>query len=432
MSKMKNIAVAIAISSFLAANFYLLFSDKSIITKSVYVDGFERMTSSDYQEKLAKEGFIAPTETYTVYVNGEDTVDSWLVKEGDLVTVGDEIAILQTERAEGQRAVWEAESEALQQQYASVESMISSLESDRRAARSDSSSNVNRQDNVSEGAEDTKLEVGLNVDVQVDVKQDGSFAQAIAAAEQDLAEIDRQLTVVEAQLAQSPDRPALISPVDGVVSKVTRVGSTLAVDIFSSQKVIVTYTTNEEWLKIEKGNPVIIQGAGFENAVEGTVLSVSQAPAIDNEWLHAYQALDVKQVTNPLSHYEVRILTDGAVESIPYGSNLNAVIIVNEALDAISVKEKWLHDLYKESASVWMINKDGRAEKRDVKTPFAWETRAVVTEGLTLGDIVLHEPSLMQYVYEPKVFLPIPSDLPSKKEWRAFGWRNYVKYILIR
>jgi len=196
--------------------------------------------------------------------------------------------------------------------------------------------------------------------------------------------------------------------------------------------IVIAIYKYEEWLKIEKGNPVIIQGAGFENAVEGTVLSVSQAPAIDNEWLHAYQALDVTQVTNPLSHYEVRILTDGAVESIPYGSNLNAVIIVNEALDAISVKEKWLHDLYKESASVWMINKDGRAEKRDVKTPFAWETRAVVTEGLTLGDIVLHEPSLKQYVYEPKVFLPIPSDLPSKKEWRAFGWRNYVKYILIR
>ena len=46
----------------------------------------------------------------------------------------------------------------------------------------------------------------MNVDVQVDVKQDGSFAQAISAAEQELAEIDRQLTVVEAQLSQRPDK----------------------------------------------------------------------------------------------------------------------------------------------------------------------------------------------------------------------------------
>ena len=108
------------------------------------------------------------------------------------MTVGDEIAILQTERAEGQRAVWEAELEALQQQTSSVRSMISGLESERKKAQSDSSSNVKRKDNVSENTTDTKVEVGLNVDVQVDVKQDGSFAQAIAAAEQDLAEIERQ------------------------------------------------------------------------------------------------------------------------------------------------------------------------------------------------------------------------------------------------
>ena len=37
MSKKTNIAVAIAISSFLAMNLYLLFSDKSVITQiSVY------------------------------------------------------------------------------------------------------------------------------------------------------------------------------------------------------------------------------------------------------------------------------------------------------------------------------------------------------------------------------------------------------------
>ncbi len=432
MGKMKNIAVSIAVSAFLAANMYLLFSDKSVITKSVYVDRYERMTSSNFQEKLAKESFVAPEEIYTVYVGNEDTVDSWLVKEGDLVTVGEEIAILQTERAEGQRAVWEAELEALLQQRYSVQDMIRNLESDRKGAKSESSSNVNRKDDVSENTDETKLRVGLNVDVQVDVKQDGSFAQAIAAAEQDLAEIERQETVVEAQLAQNPGRPALISPVDGVVSKVTRTGSTLAVDIFSSKKVIVTYAKDDEWKKIESDNPVLIQGNGLENAVEGTVLSVSSAPAVDNEWLDAYKALDGTGVKNPLSYYEVRMMTDSDIELVPFGTNMNAVVILNEALDAISVKEKWLHDLYKETANAWLINDTGRAEKVDIATPFTWETRAIVTEGLHLGDVVIYDPSMHTYEYNPKVFLPFPSEMPTKKEWRAFGWRNYVKYILIR
>lgn len=432
MSKVKTIAVSIAISSFLAGNLYLLFSDKSVITKSVYVERYERATNSNHQEKIAKEGFIAPEEIYTVYVGNEDTVDSWHVKEGDFVTVGDEIATLQTERAEGQRAVWEAERDALRQQDSAVRSMISNLESERRKAESDSSSNVNRKDNVSENKDDTKVEVGLNVDVQVDVKQDGSFAQAIAAAEQDLAEIERQQAVVDAQLSQDSARPSLISPVDGVVSKVTRSGSILAVDIFSSQKVVVTYAKNEEWQQIENGDTVLIQGNGFENAAEGTVLSVSEAPATDNEWLSAYKALDDTKVKNPLSYYEVRILTDASVEAVPFGANVNAVVIVNEALEAITVNEKWLHDFYKESAYVWVIDDSGRATKVDVTTPFTWKTRAIVADGLQLGDVVFHEPSLKMDEYAPKVFLPLPSDLPSKAQWRAFGWKNYLKYILIR
>ncbi len=432
MNKVTNIAVAVAISAFLAVNFYLLFSDKSIITKSVYVERYERMTSSDHREELAKEGFFAPEETYTVYVGNDDTVDSWLVKEGDPVKVGDEIAILQTERAEGQRAVWEAELEALQQQTSSVRSMISGLESERKKAQSDSSSNVNRKDNVEGDTADKKVEVGLNVDVQVDVKQDGSFAQAIAAAEQELSEIERQQTVVEAQLAQNPGRPALISPVDGVVSKVTRTGSTLSVAIFSSQKVIVTYANGDEWHQIESGDQVLIQGDGIENAVEGTVLSVSQAPAVDNEWLQAYKVHDETEVKNPLSYYEVRILTDATDQSVPFGVNVNAIVIVNEALDVISVKEKWLHDLYNETAYAWIIDDSGRAKQVEIVTPFTWKARAIVSQGLKLGDVAVYEPALVTYGYAPRVFMSLPTELPSKKQWRAFGWRNYVKYILIR
>ncbi len=54
MNKVTNIAVAIAISAFLAVNLYLLFSDKSVITKSVYVDRYERMTAKDYQQEACK------------------------------------------------------------------------------------------------------------------------------------------------------------------------------------------------------------------------------------------------------------------------------------------------------------------------------------------------------------------------------------------
>ena len=124
----------------------------------------------------------------------------------------------------------------------------------------------------------------------------------------------------------------------------------------------------------------MIQGAGVEKAVEGTVLSVSQAPAGDNEWLHAYKALDDKQVKNPLAYYEVAYFTDSDVESVPFGTNVNAVVVVNEAQEAISVKEKWLNTRYEESASVWMID-TGPCHERDVETPLVGNP-CIVLEGL--------------------------------------------------
>lgn len=432
MNKTMNLLVAVGISAFLACNLYLMFSSKSVIPKSIYVSQYERMTSGEHSEKLAKEGLVAPAEVYTVYVSSDEVVDTWEVKEGDYVYPGDEIATLQTVRAEGQRSVWEAEREALMAQKSAVLSQLDSLESERESAQSDSSSKVRRSDSVREGNEDTSVEVGWNVDVQVDVKQDGSYAQAIASAEQKLADIERQLVVVETQLAQNPSHPALISPVEGVVSQVIRTGSTIAVDIYSSQKVIVTYATNLEWKQIEQGDRVLVQGGNLETATVGTVLSVSQTPAIPDRWLDAYQALDPKEVKNPLAYYEVRIMAETEMETTPFGANLNAVVLVNEAPDSFSVKERWLDKKLDDQAAVWVIDQDGLATKLNVTTPFSWKTRAVVTQGLQLGEMVVHAEELRKYNGTPRVFMSMPIDFPAKSEWKAFGWRNYIEYMWIK
>lgn len=421
MNKKMNIAVAIAISSFLAMNFYLLFSDKSVIPKSVYIDRYEQMATHHVQQEIGKEGLVAPFETYTVYVGREETVDTWFVQEGDHVDVGDNLAFLQTEHVEGQRAIWEADLQALDEQESAILSLISNLEAERKYSSSDSSANVSE-----------KVEGEWNVDVQVDVKQDASFAQAISAAEQELAMIERQRVVVEAQLAQNATKPALVSPVEGVVSNITRHGTMLAVDIFSSQRIVVTYAKNKEWQQIENGDRVLIQGEGVEEVLEGTVLSVSMAPASDNEWLRTYKTLDDEKITNPLAYYEVRILFDADLESIPFGTDVNAVVIVNEAQDAITINDKWLHRSYGESASVWKIDDIGRAQLTTVETPFSWQSRAVVSEGLRIGDIALDKPELSQYGDAPRVFMALPTDMPTKSQWRTFGWRNYIKYGIIK
>lgn len=423
MNKRVSITVAVIVSLFIAVNVHLLFSKKSTVPKSLYVHQYERMTPGHHEEEIPKEGLITPEDIYTVYVGDDETIDKWLVEEGDPVQVGDEIALLQTERAESQLAAWAVEEEGLLEQLDSIESTISSLESERRSAQNNAS-HVNTTETPSD------KEVELTVDVQVDVHQDGAFAQAIAEAERELSEIARELAVVQTQLAQDATRPALISPVDGTVSKVDKHGFTLAADIYSDMKLVTTYVQLEEWQKIEAGDPVRIQENHLKTAIEGMVHSISEVPATDSKWREAYDKLDPKERDNPLELYEITIMPAEELYTLPFGANVNASIIVNEA-DAVSVKVQWLESYVGDSAVVWKLDEEGRAAKTGITVPFMTNNRAVITEGLKTGDVAIDKHAIDETNNLSNVFLPLPLELPSKSDWRTFGWKNYVKYSFV-
>ncbi|AOV08806.1 hypothetical protein [Sporosarcina ureilytica] len=430
--KLFNIAIAIAVTAFLATNFYLLYSEKSIIPKLLYVNEYERMTTKDFDEKLFKETLVAPLETHTVYVKDEDAVESWLIMEGDSVTVGQELALLNTDRVDGERDLWETERTVLLQQQSELEDMRDELHSMRSNATLNNTSNVDRNDNVTEVDGKTTIELGLNVGFVVDVTQEGSYTQAIAAIDQQLTDVARQLAVVDAQLAQDDSRPALISPVAGTVSKVMRHGSSLAVDIYSEEQVLVTYVKDEEWQKVEEGQQAKIQGESLDKAVDGTILSVSKVPAKENDLFKTYKELDNIEARNPLAYYEVRVLPDGSLENTPFAANLNAAITVNEAIDAVSIRKNWTSPGEKDTVLVTRLEENGRPAAITATTPFDVKERTVITDGLNLGDVVVHEPSLRHYHYAPQIFLSFPTYKPKKEEWKTYGWRNYLEAMLIK
>ncbi|GKV57422.1 hypothetical protein NCCP2222_33690 [Sporosarcina sp. NCCP-2222] len=422
MNKRLSISIAFVISLFIAVNAFLLFSTESKIQKSVYVSTYERMTEGHYEKQLAKEGLVAPAELYTVYVGSDEAIDTWLVQEGDQVAAGDELAYLQSEKADSQIAAWEAEEEGLLEQQLSVENTLSELQSERASSGRNNGTNVT----TSESPEGEEVE--LNVNVQVDVQQDGAYAQAIAAAEQELAEIDRKLAVVQTQLSQPSSRAALISPIDGIVSDINRHGSIVSIDIFTKEKQIVTYANVKDWQEIEVGDEVVIQQDGIESPIEANVLSVSEVPAPESKWKQAYTELNPKKAKNPLEYYEVRVAVDSA--EIPFGANVNTIIVVNEA-DAVAIKQKWLTNVDRQTATAFKIDKTGNAIPVQLTIPFNYYDRAVVSEGLAIGDVALDERNLREYDSPTRIFLPMPLELPSKTAWKSFGWKNYMKYMFI-
>ena len=420
-----NSAIAVVVSVFVALNLYLLYSEKSVIPKSVYVSQHERMSAKEYKEVLPKEGLVAPAEVFTISADERNAIDTWLVEEGTAVTTGEELASLQTGEADGQRAVWESEKEGLLTQQSAIRSTISDLEMADQTNSSDSSKSDKAQADA-----DTKVE--LNVDVKVDVNQTGSYAQAIAEAERDLAETARRLQVVESQLEQNPSIPALISPVDGVVARINSESTRPTIVIYSNEQVIETYAEDEEWSELEQGDVAILDAKGAEGTMNGSVQSIDQVPAQSNEFLEAYKDLAKKKVTNPLSYYKVHLSTDGQDIPAPFGTHVNTVITTNLAQNAAAVKSTWVTDADLESAYVWSLDEKGYAGKRLVETPFEHLDRRVITSGVVAGEVVVHDKSIRNQESAPRVFFPLPTDFPTKAEWKEFGWKNYMKILLLK
>lgn len=435
MNKFFFIGLSIAITAFLAANALLMFGDKSILAKDVYVSEYERAYTNTYTEKLTKEALIEPLGTTQIYVQESEAIEQWLVTEGDVIQAGSELAALNESESEEQRAIWESEREALQDEKSEVQSAKSALESARSKQQSRSESqDASDNSTVTNGEGDTvELNVDLSVGVEVEVPQDGSYAAGIAQAEQQLAAIESKLAVVDAQLAQNVSNPALISPVEGVVSHIQRNSEPLSIEIYSTEKSFVTYVLEDEWQEITEQDRVFVHAEGMGKAMPGTVLKKSQVPAEETRWLEAYRKLDPEEQTNPLAFYAVHIMTDEPIDAnMPYGSTADASIITNEAADAIAIPEPWIFDRSDMSGSVNALSEKGYAATVPVMINFDLNGKAVLSEGVVPGAVVVTDDTLEGFKSPPAVFMPFPSEQPDFEFAKNTNWREYVEYLLAR
>lgn len=462
--------------SFVLINIDLLFGERSHIPTSVYVNDYERMSKHDYEEQLTKPSIVTPLRVETIYFDHERAVDSWLVQVGNPVQVGSELATLRTGAIEQQRSLWVAEKEAIQLQKISVETSIKELKAE-ATRRNEPISNYG-----SEQLDDGQ--VNVTVDLSVEIPQKAVYNQAIAEAERDLAQLDRQLLFLEAQLAQSDVATAVLSPLDGVIAAVNRHAETPTIDIYTKEKSVVTFVTQEERKKIEVGDIVQIQADGIvheneeeinsnastnevDNAVEekwsaifedrsdqeieqseeeqsapveeevevlppniakGTVVAISEVPATDPDVLKIYQSTQSeKQKAEPL--YAVTFEIENELAQLAYSSRVNSFITVNEAKSAASVKATWVLGNEMTQTYIWKLTPKGKAVKVPVNAPFAIDKRFIVTTGIAAGDVVLDaEP--FAHDRPARVFMPLPLDWPALEAWKATSWKSYIKYML--
>lgn len=283
MMKWRNLIVTVLVAAFIALNAYLVFSEKSIIDKTVYVGGYERLAAGDFKEELHKEGIIAPKDLHTLYLKDGQTIDTWLVQEGESIELGTELASLKTDDTDRERTQLQSELTALQDQASTISATIRDLEYDQRT----STGTTGRSDYY-DSNDENRVRVNLNVGVNID--SDSTYAQAIAAAERDLAKVQRETAVVESKIAQLPDDTALTSPVSGFVMKIHRNEDKPSIDIFSTDQTILTYVTEEEWTDIEPGDLTVIQHAKIR------VPFYSKHEQADDEQLDGFGSAKTKKI----------------------------------------------------------------------------------------------------------------------------------------
>ncbi|WP_281863187.1 efflux RND transporter periplasmic adaptor subunit [Planomicrobium okeanokoites] len=432
MNKYFIIGLSVAITAFLAINAILLFSDKSIVPKKIYVNEYERTYTSSYTEKLPKEAVTGPLAATEIFIQDSDAIEQWIINEGDYVEAGTELALLNEAESEEQRAIWEAEEDALNDELSEVRTVLRDLESEQsRQSRPTTGSSTNR-DTTTTASGDT-VELDVNVQLEVEVPQDGSYAAGVAEAEQRIAALETQLAVIEAQLEQNTAKPALISPIEGVVGKIDAGSMPMSIEIYSSEKLFMTYVIEEEWLEVNVDDRVFLHVDGIAQAMPGKVLRKSQLPADNSKWLDAYRALDPVDQNNPIAIYEVLIMTEEPItDAVPYGKTANASIIVNEAADAVALKDAWIFDRYNGTGNVFMLNEEGRAEAVPVTIAFDLDGKAVLSEGVAPGATVIDSEILRQFAFSPQAFLPFPSIQPDIEHAKNTNWRRYVEYLLAR
>ena len=173
------IGLSVAITAFLAINAILLFSDKSIVPKKIYVNEYERTYTSSYTEKLPKEAVTGPLAATEIFIQDSDAIEQWIINEGDYVEAGTELALLNEAESEEQRAIWEAEEDALNDELSEVRTVLRDLESAQsRQSRPTTGSSTNRYTTTTASGDTVELDV--NVQLEVEVPQDGSYAAGVA------------------------------------------------------------------------------------------------------------------------------------------------------------------------------------------------------------------------------------------------------------
>ena len=403
----------VVVAILIGFNAYFVFKNDSKVARSYFIDEFQKANTGDHVERVNKETIVAPAETYTISADAT-SLSAITVKRGQEVTATDLLATYKTEEVDDELTKLEAERTAYETELSDLESALAQIEADYGDA-SDPKSSINT-DQISDK---------LAVTVEMELAGQNSTSAAIAILNGHIAETTRHIALMDAQIAQIQARQGVVSPVDGVISNITEEADSVTFEIYSSEKAMLAYLSEDEWQKVLVGQNVNFELQHFEDELSGIVLEKQMlATAKDSTW--ANELAKSAKLPQP-SNYEVMLQQDGVLEAIPFSTVGKASIIVNEAVDSYKVNNNWVKSSKEDVHSIYIVGQDGKIRLEEISVEFETAKSTIFTGYLDEGTPML---SYEKRNIMARSFRTMPVE---KIEWQNFkelDWKQYIKYIV--
>ncbi|MFL0505046.1 hypothetical protein ACH0B5_04790 [Ureibacillus sp. 179-F W5.1 NHS] len=420
--------------SFLILNIRLVFSEDSQISRSYYISEYERATSNTERAYIEKDALIVPKEEIHITANAE-ALSQISVQPGQKILMDEEIAAYKTEEAAKERKKMEAERMAYERELMTLEEIVAKLEVEEFLDEPTSNFDT----------EEIGDEFTFTIETQI-LKE--SPIEAIAIVESRIAEVQRNIDIIDEQMNELTVSNVLSSPVDGMIGDVIEENGSVTFILYPNDKNLLTYLSEKEWQQINENqnvelDPLLVgenigQAGGAEElelAAEGekellgVIVEKQNIPAIKSIW---YKEMEkVVKLPQPTA-YELRIDLDEQIINKPIASLTKAKIIIDEALNAHRLKKEWVHTDNTSNSSigefVYILDEEGKINLSPVHLEFHDHGTTVFTSSIEDGTVILNDKERKLY---SRSFFPFPTEWPDKELLSTFTWEDYFKYLFL-
>ncbi|MFG3431236.1 HlyD family secretion protein [Lysinibacillus fusiformis] len=393
-------------------NAYFVFKEDSTVTRSYFIDEFQKAYIGTNTERVNKDTIVAPAETFTITADATK-LSAVNVKRGQEVMMNDLLATFKTDEVDEELTKLESERTAYETELIDLQNALDQIEDEYDDSNPKSSINTDQ------------INDRLSVTLKLELAQQNSLSTAVALLNRHIAETNRQIALIEAQITQIESRQGIVSPIDGVVSAVKEEAGALTFEIYSNEKAMYAYLSEKEWQKVQEGQTVDFKVKHVKDALSGIVLD-KQMIATDDETFWANELAKSTNLPHP-TNYEVVLQQDAPIEEVPFSTTGKASIIVNEAFDSYKVDKSWLAATKRGNKKLHIINQDGKIQSIDINVQFNTTQSAIFSDYLDEGTPMLSNEKRNMEAY---TFRTLPIEKLHWKQFKELTWKQYVKYIV--